>query len=40
MRGLYRVQIILRARRKEELDGILRKSLREVKSRRAVFVYD
>jgi primosomal protein N' (replication factor Y) len=40
MRGLYRVQIILRARRKEELDSILRKSLREVKSRRAVFVYD
>jgi primosomal protein N' (replication factor Y) len=40
MRGLYRVQIILRARRKEEIDSILRKSLRKVKSRRSVFVYD
>jgi len=40
MRGLYRVQIILRARRKEELDKVLRKSLGKVKSRKSVFVYD
>ena len=40
IRGLYRVQIILRAATKEELDNVLRRSLREVKSRKSIFVYD
>ena len=40
VRGLYRVQIILRAGRREEIDSVLRESLRKVKSRRSVFVYD
>ncbi len=40
VRGLYRVQIILRAGRREDLNDVLRESLKKIKSRKTVFVYD
>ncbi len=40
VRGLYRVQLILKAQRKDFLDEALRKSLRTIKLRKSVFVYD
>ena len=39
VRGINRVQIILKARRKKKLDDVLRKSLRTVKLRKSIFVY-
>jgi primosomal protein N' (replication factor Y) len=40
VRGLYRVQLVLKAQRKDFLDEVLRKSLRTTKLRKSVFVYD
>jgi primosomal protein N' (replication factor Y) len=40
VRGLNRVQVILKARRKKELDDVLRKSLRKIKLRKSVWIYE
>ncbi len=40
VRGMNRVQVILKARRKEELDKVLRESLRIIKLRKSVWVYE
>lgn len=40
VRGLYRVQLILKVQRKGLIDEALRKSLRTTKLRKSVFVYD
>lgn len=39
VRGINRVQVILKARRKKKLDDVLRKSLRTVKLRKSILVY-
>jgi primosomal protein N' (replication factor Y) len=40
VRGLNRVQVILKARRKKELDRVLRESLKSIKLRKSVWVYE
>jgi primosomal protein N' len=40
VRGAYRVQVILKARRKKILDDVLRKSLKVAKIRKSILVYD
>lgn len=40
VRGLHRVQVILKARRKKELDNVLRGLLTSVELRKSVLVYD
>jgi primosomal protein N' (replication factor Y) len=40
VRGLNRVQVILKARRKKELDDVLRKSLKKIKLRKSVWIHE
>jgi len=40
VRGINRVQVILKARRKKELDKVLRESLKTIKLRKSVWVYE
>jgi primosomal protein N' (replication factor Y) len=40
VRGINRVQVILKARRKEELDKVLRELLKTIKLRKSVWVYE
>lgn len=40
VRGISRVQVILKARRKKELDKVLRESLKAIKLRKSVWVYE
>ncbi len=40
VRGRYRVQVVLKSKKKRALFGALRESLSSVKSRKAVFIYD
>jgi primosomal protein N' (replication factor Y) len=40
VRGINRVQVILKARRKKELDSVLRESLKTIKLRKSVWVYE
>jgi primosomal protein N' (replication factor Y) len=40
VRGINRVQVILKTRRKKELDKVLRESLRTIKLRKSVWVYE
>jgi primosomal protein N' (replication factor Y) len=40
VRGINRVQVILKARRKKELDRVLRESLKTIKLRKSVWVYE
>jgi primosomal protein N' (replication factor Y) len=39
VRGIYRVQVILKARRKKMLDDVLRKSLKVARLRKSILVY-
>jgi len=39
VRGVYRVQVIIKARRKKMLDDVLRKSLKVAKIRKSILVY-
>ncbi len=39
VRGVYRVQVIIKARRKKMLDDVLRKSLKAAKLRKSILVY-
>jgi primosomal protein N' (replication factor Y) len=40
VRGISRVQVILKARRKKELDRVLRESLKTIKLRKSVWIYE
>jgi primosomal protein N' (replication factor Y) len=40
VRGVYRVQVIIKARRKKILDDVLRKSLKVARLRKSILVYD
>jgi primosomal protein N' (replication factor Y) len=40
VRGINRVQVILKARRKKELDSVLRESLKTIKLRKSVWIYE
>ncbi|NIN91404.1 hypothetical protein GTO36_00065 [bacterium] len=40
VRGLNRVQVILKARRKKELDDVLSESLKTIKLRKSVWIYE
>ncbi|NIN91474.1 primosomal protein N', partial [bacterium] len=40
VRGINRVQVILKSRRKKELDKVLRESLKTIKLRKSVWIYE
>jgi primosomal protein N' (replication factor Y) len=40
VRGINRVQVILKARRKRQLDKVLRESMKAIKLRKSVWIYE
>ncbi len=40
IRGKFRIQVVLKSKKKRALDGALQKSLEQVKSRKTVFIYE
>ena len=40
VRGKYRIQVIMKSRRKRSLDEVLKKSLKQVKGRKSIVIYE
>ena len=40
VRGKYRIQVIMKSRRKRSLDEVLKKSLKQIKGRKSIVIYE